>query len=305
MSAEEATRALDEAEIASLVRLAGQGSYQPDTRLTPRKPAAFRSRSLLDIARQATPEPPPPPPAAPPAAAAAAAPTPAPTPAQASPVPHEAPRAIAEAEVIAEFPAAPPAAAEPAPLAPPPPPGIDPELAAREREEAYISGFRAGEAQARREIEGETVAALAALDAAARAFMNPDAAMVAALQSGLRAAVLGLASARAGVRIDEMPEAFLRRIEALVEQVQADLRGTVLRLNPADAAAIAPLIGRSELLSEARIISRGDLNRGDVDLSIGGLRIVDALPVRPEVATKPADAPADAPAAPPEPDPAT
>ena len=291
MTAEEATRALDEAEIASLVRLAGQGSYQPDTKLTPRKPAAFRSRSLLDIARQATPEPPPPPPAAPPA--------------QAAPAPHAAPRAIAEAEVIAEFPAAPPAAAEPVPPAPPPPPGIDPEQAAREREEAYISGFRAGEAQARREIEGETVAALAALDAAARAFMNPDAAMVAALQSGLRAAVLGLASARAGVRIDEMPEAFLRRIEALVEQVQADLRGTVLRLNPADAAAIAPLIGRSELLSEARIISRGDLNRGDVDLSIGGLRIVDALPVRPEDATKPADAPADAPVSPPEPDPAT
>jgi len=291
MTAEEATRALDEAEIASLVRLAGQGSYQPDTKLTPRKPAAFRSRSLLDIARQATPEPPPPPPAAPPA--------------QAAPAPHAAPRALAEAEVIAEFPAAPPAAAEPAPPAPPPPPGIDPEQAAREREEAYISGFRAGEAQARREIEGETVAALAALDAAARAFMNPDAAMVAALQSGLRAAVLGLASARAGVRIDEMPEAFLRRIEALVEQVQADLRGTVLRLNPADAAAIAPLIGRSELLSEARIISRGDLNRGDVDLSIGGLRIVDALPVRPEDATKPADAPADAPVSPPEPDPAT
>ncbi|MEY2955582.1 MAG: hypothetical protein RL123_310, partial [Pseudomonadota bacterium] len=33
MTAEEATRALDEAEIASIVRLAGQGSYQPDTRI--------------------------------------------------------------------------------------------------------------------------------------------------------------------------------------------------------------------------------------------------------------------------------
>ncbi len=79
-----------------------------------------------------------------------------------------------------------------------------------------------------------------------------------------------------------MPDAFLRRIEALVEQVQSDLRGTVLRLNPADAAALGPLIGRSEMLSEARILAREDLNRGDVDLSIGGLRIVDALPLRPE-----------------------
>jgi len=295
MTAEEATRALDEAEIASIVRLAGQGNYQPDTKLAPRKPAAFRSRSLLDIARQATPEPPPAP--APREAAAPAAAIPTAAAPDVHPAPHEAPRAVAEAEVVAEFPpappiappAAPPAAVEPDP--PAPPPGIDPEQAAREREEAYISGFRAGEAQARREIEGETVAALAALDAAARAFMNPDAAMVAALQSGLRAAVLGLASARAGVRIDEMPEAFLRRIEALVEQVQADLRGTVLRLNPADAAALGPLLGRSELLSEARIVARDDLARGDVDLSIGGLRIVDALPVRPEDATKPADPP--------------
>ena len=280
MTAEEATRALDEAEIASIVRLAGQGSYQPDTRIAQRKPAAFRSRSLLDIARQATPEPPPAPKAAP-AAAPTPAPTLAPTPAPAASEVRAA-SAVAEAEIVAEFPAASPAAPEPAPLPSPAPPGIDPEQAAREREEAYISGFRAGEAQARREIEGETVAALAALDAAARAFMNPDAAMVATLQSGLRAAVLGLASARAGARIDEMPDAFLRRIEALVEQVQSDLRGTVLRLNPADAAALGPLIGRSEMLSEARILAREDLNRGDVDLSIGGLRIVDTLPLRPE-----------------------
>ena len=280
MTAEEATRALDEAEIASIVRLAGQGSYQPDTRIAQRKPAAFRSRSLLDIARQATPEPPPAPKAAP-AAAPTPAPTLAPTPAPAAPELRAA-SVVAEAEIVADFPAASPAAPEPAPLPSPAPPGIDPEQAAREREEAYISGFRAGEAQARREIEGETVAALAALDAAARAFMNPDAAMVATLQSGLRAAVLGLASARAGARIDEMPDAFLRRIEALVEQVQSDLRGTVLRLNPADAAALGPLIGRSEMLSEARILAREDLNRGDVDLSIGGLRIVDTLPLRPE-----------------------
>lgn len=294
MTAEEATRALDEAEIASLVRLAGQGSYQPDTRIAQRKPAAFRSRSLLDIARQATPEPPPAPKAAP-----AAAPTPA--------APElRAASAVAEAEIVADFPAASPAPvaatlAPPEPPPPPPPPGIDPEQAAREREEAYISGFRAGEAQARREIESETVAALAALDAAARAFMNPDAAMVATLQSGLRAAVLGLASARAGARIDEMPDAFLRRIEALVEQVQADLRGTVLRLNPADAAALGPLIGRSEMLSEARILAREDLNRGDVDLSIGGLRIVDALPLRPETprpeTSRPETAPDEWPAA--------
>ncbi|MFM1862444.1 MAG: hypothetical protein RLZ26_966 [Pseudomonadota bacterium] len=294
MTAEEATRALDEAEIASIVRLAGQGSYQPDTRIAQRKPAAFRSRSLLDIARQATPEPPPAPKAAP-----AAAPTPAPTLAPAAPEVRAA-SAVAEAEVVADFPAATPAAPEPAPLPPPAPLGIDPEQAAREREEAYISGFRAGEAQARREIEGETVAALAVLDAAARAFMNPDAAMVATLQSGLRAAVLGLASARAGARIDEMPDAFLRRIEALVEQVQSDLRGTVLRLNPADAAALGPLIGRSEMLSEARILAREDLNRGDVDLSIGGLRIVDALPLRPEPAAPeaaPEAAPDEGPAA--------
>jgi flagellar assembly protein FliH len=298
MTAEEATRALDEAEIASIVRLAGQGSYQPDTRIAQRKPAAFRSRSLLDIARQATPEPPPAPKAAP-AAAPTPAPTLAPTPAPAASEVRAA-SAVAEAEVVAEFPAASPAAPEPAPLPSPAPPGIDPEQAAREREEAYISGFRAGEAQARREIEGETVAALAALDAAARAFMNPDAAMVATLQSGLRAAVLGLASARAGARIDEMPDAFLRRIEALVEQVQSDLRGTVLRLNPADAAALGPLIGRSEMLSEARILAREDLNRGDVDLSIGGLRIVDALPLRPEPAAPeaaPEAAPDEGPAA--------
>jgi flagellar assembly protein FliH len=298
MTAEEATRALDEAEIASIVRLAGQGSYQPDTRIAQRKPAAFRSRSLLDIARQATPEPPPAPKAAP-AAAPTPAPTLAPTPAPAAPELRAA-SVVAEAEVVAEFPAASPAAPEPAPLPSPAPPGIDPEQAAREREEAYISGFRAGEAQARREIEGETVAALAALDAAARAFMNPDAAMVATLQSGLRAAVLGLASARAGARIDEMPDAFLRRIEALVEQVQSDLRGTVLRLNPADAAALGPLIGRSEMLSEARILAREDLNRGDVDLSIGGLRIVDALPLRPEPAAPeaaPEAAPDEGPAA--------
>jgi len=149
----------------------------------------------------------------------------------------------------------------------------DPDVLEQVRSEA----FAAGRADAEAEAQERLTAAIEALEAAAKAFLNPPAEVLGGLQADITEAVLKLASDRAGLEIDDMPSAFVERIEALANRIHGQATQAVVRLNPEDFTAIEGLIGGSDSLASMRIVTSDVLSRGDVDLAVDGLRISDRI----------------------------
>jgi len=150
---------------------------------------------------------------------------------------------------------------------------LDPATEERIRAEA----FAAGRAEAEAELRDSLSAATVALQAAAQALAQPPASTMAQLRADMVEAVLRLSSERAGLEIDTLPDAFVERIEALADRVHAQSSQPVLRLNSDDLAAIDTLIQGSETLASMHIVTAQDLSRGDVDLTVGGLRLSDHI----------------------------
>jgi hypothetical protein len=109
------------------------------------------------------------------------------------------------------------------------------------------------------------------------AFAEGRAAAEAEMHSHLTDTVLRIASERAGLEIDSMPDAFVERIATLAERIYQATNQPVLRLNPHDHSAIAELIECNDSLSTMRIIASGELERGDIELVVDGLSISDRI----------------------------
>lgn len=147
------------------------------------------------------------------------------------------------------------------------------EALERIRSEAYAAGRAAAEAEARAGLS----AATEVLEAAAQALLHPATGAMAGLRAEITEAVLRLASERAGVEIDTIPDAFVERIEALADRIHSRAIQPVLRLHPDDLAAIEPFIAGSDSLAAMRILATEELLRGDVDLTVEGLRLSDRI----------------------------
>jgi flagellar assembly protein FliH len=158
------------------------------------------------------------------------------------------------------------------------PAAVDLDLLEQVRAEAFADGRAAAEA----EVEAHLTDAIAVLRAAAAALMDPAPDVLSELQSEITDTVLRIASERAGLEIDSMPDAFVERIAAMAEQIHLVTNQPVLRLNPFDHSSIAGLIEGTDILSTMRIIASDELARGDIDLVVDGLRLADRItPVLP------------------------
>lgn len=143
----------------------------------------------------------------------------------------------------------------------------------RVRSEAYAAGRAEAEAEARAGLS----AATKVLEAAAQALLAPAADVIAGLRAEITEAVLQIASERAGLEIDAVPSAFVERIEVLADRIHSRATQPVLRLHPGDLAAIEALIAGSDSLAAMRIVASEALSRGDVDLTVEGLRLSDRI----------------------------
>lgn len=183
-------------------------------------------------------------------------------------------------------------APEPPPPAPAPPPvrpaavaPAAPAANAAALAEAHERGRAEAlaEAQAGLQAERDRLAmATAAMAEALVRLTTPPPAEVEALASSIRAAVLRLASDRAGLAIDAAPDAFAARVLRLAERAAQGMAEARIHLHPDDLAAIAPLLGAScpaalAPLAEARLLADPALQRGDADIRLPGLRIADLL----------------------------
>lgn len=286
---------LNEAEINRLISAARSESYRPSQTAPRPTVEAFRPKSLLELARLRSEN-------------EASEATPSPEEGMGDPAPSAPPDPVIETVGAsssipdAEWddlappgaPAQPEAAQSPEASAPPaaaplesdgpgragggvPAPDRSPAPDAAWIETIRAEAFAAGRAEAEAEAALRLTAATEVLEAVAQALQQPSADVLSALRGDITQAVLHLASERAGLEIDTIPEAFVDRIEELADRIHVRASQPVLRLHPDDLAAIEALIQGSENLSTMRILAAQDLSRGDVELSVDGLRLSDRI----------------------------
>ena len=167
----------------------------------------------------------------------------------------------------------------------PPPPEIDlariraeARAAGRAEAEADLAEARAqahaqGRAEALADAAGDLDRARAALVSAANALTDATQTATATVFAAVEAAILRLASHRAGMAIDANPAPFRARIETLAGRITQAGATAEIRLNPEDLAALGD--------GDPRFAADAGLARGDVVVRAGDVLIEDILTGQP------------------------
>jgi flagellar assembly protein FliH len=144
-------------------------------------------------------------------------------------------------------------------------------------EEAYQRGFQDGQTSAETEVEQMMTHALGLLNQTTQSFAAQVDGAIDELATSIEASVLSLASSRAGLAIDACPEAFIQRIKTLADRIHTSATQPIVRLNPLDLFVLKPILEQSKDLLNLRLVSDANLQRGDIDLSLEGIRLTDAV----------------------------
>ena len=168
----------------------------------------------------------------------------------------------------------------------------------RGKAEGMIAGRDAGIAETKAVAEAAAQANLtekiAAFEAALVALAKPQALQAEDLSRSIHAAILKLASQRAGQQIDDMPENFLVRIEALVTSIGQKMAAGKVHINADDYKVMLPYLADTHF----DFVAEPGLARGDVILKFAGVELHDIAEARlggqyAETAKTLAKAPAD------------
>ena len=156
-------------------------------------------------------------------------------------------------------------------------------------EEGYKRGFEAGLEAARtaeptpeemaflEEKEKERQAIIEQFQKVIAAIASPQAIDSSALEEAINAAVVDLASERAGHVISKNPEAFLVRIKKLVDDIKIGSQQVEIFLNPLDLAAIKGWVQDKTMPTGWQLLSDEMLANGDMRLKLGGMEISDKV----------------------------
>ena len=168
----------------------------------------------------------------------------------------------------------------------------------RGKAEGMIAGRDAGITETKAAAEAAAQANLAdkiaAFEAALVALAKPQALQAEDLARSIHAAILKLASQRAGQQIDDMPENFLVRIEALVTSIGQKMTTGKVHINADDYKVMLPYLADTHF----DFVAEPGLARGDVILKFAGVELQDIAETRlggqyAETAKTLAKAPAD------------
>ena len=168
----------------------------------------------------------------------------------------------------------------------------------RGKAEGIIAGREAGVAETKAAAEASAQSNLAdkiaAFEAALVALAKPQALQAEDLSRSIHAAILKLASQRAGQQIDDMPEHFLARIEALVTSIGQKMSAGKVHINADDYKVMLPYLADTHF----DFVAEPGLARGDVILKFAGVELHDIAEARlggqyAETAKTLAKAPAD------------
>ena len=150
----------------------------------------------------------------------------------------------------------------------------------RGKAEGMIAGRDAGIAEIKAAAEAAAKANLAdkiaAFEAALVALAKPQALQAEDLSRSIHAAILKLASQRAGQQIDDMPENFLVRIEALVTSIGQKMTTGKVHINADDYKVMLPYLADKHF----DFVAEPGLARGDVILKFAGVELQDIAETR-------------------------
>ena len=165
------------------------------------------------------------------------------------------------------------------------------ENAAIRYDEGYRAGMEAGKNEMKNALEQKFSEQQNTFDALITSLTKMSFAETKELEIDIQAAILSLASERAGVAIQDMPENFLARIEHLMSRVGNSVDSPVIKLNKDDLIHITKAKEQSETLSKMRFIEESSLNHGDISISLAGIEIEDILENRIPITLLDSDAP--------------
>ncbi len=151
------------------------------------------------------------------------------------------------------------------------------ENAAIRYDEGYRAGVEAGKNEMKNALEQKFSEQQNTFDALITSLTKMSFAETKELEIDIQAAILSLASERAGIAIQDMPENFLARIEHLMSRVGNSVDSPVIKLNKDDLIHITKAKEQSETLSKMRFIEESSLNYGDISISLAGIEIEDIL----------------------------
>ena len=135
------------------------------------------------------------------------------------------------------------------------------------REEGIAETIAAAEAEAQSNLADK----IAAFEAALVALVKPQALQAEDLSRSIHAAILKLASQRAGQQIDEMPTNFLARIEALVISIGQKMAAGKIHINADDYKVMLPYLADAHF----DFVAEPSLARGDIILKFAGVELHD------------------------------
>ena len=150
----------------------------------------------------------------------------------------------------------------------------------RGRAEGMIAGRDAGIAETKTAAEAAAQANLAdkiaAFEAALVALAKPQTLQAEDLSRSIHAAILKLASQRAGQQIDDMPNNFLVRIDALVTSIGQKMTAGKVHINADDYKVMLPYLANKGF----DFVAESGLARGDVILKFAGVELHDIAEAR-------------------------
>ena len=135
------------------------------------------------------------------------------------------------------------------------------------RQEAIAENKAAAEVAAKAELAekvnvfGQTLASL----------LKPQAMQAEVLTKSIHAAILKLASERAGMEIDDVPDAFANRIGALVSAIGKKINEGQIQLNADDYSVMTAYFANTTY----NFVVNSELMRGDVVLRFDGIELAD------------------------------
>ena len=165
------------------------------------------------------------------------------------------------------------------------------ENAAIRYEEGYRAGVEAGKNEMKNSLEQKFSEQQNTFDALITSLTKMSFAETKELEIDIQDAILSLASERAGVAIQDIPESFLARIEHLMSRVGNSVDSTVITLNRDDLIHITKAKEQSETLSKIRFIEEARFNHGDISINLAGIEIEDVLENRMAITPLDSDVP--------------